>query len=79
MERLGTVANNCVALTKVVGVALVLPKETTSAEPKFVPVIVTWVPGVPEAGEMFVIVGAPVDDDVYVNPLASAAVKLPGF
>jgi hypothetical protein len=59
-------------------VAFVLPKATVSADSKFEPVIVTCVPAGPDVGETLTIVGAPVEDEVYVNPPERVAVKLPG-
>jgi hypothetical protein len=63
----------------VVGVAFVLPKATTSADAKFVPVIVICVPGAPEVGATLEIVGGLDCDPLYVNPLARLADRLPGF
>jgi len=60
-----------VGLTKVVEVAFTVPKVTVTPDAKFAPLMVTWVPGVPELGEMLAIVGFPTGGVVKANPPAS--------
>src|SRR5713226_7641672 len=67
----GTEAVNCVALTKTVDATFVPPKATVAPDPKFVPLMVTCVPGGPELGEILAIVGFPTGGVVKANPPAS--------
>ena len=53
-----------VELMNVVDDAFVFPNATVVGETKFVPVIVTCVPVVPELGDMPLIVGGPEEDEL---------------
>ena len=73
----GTVAFTWVALTGVIVVASVPPNDTPVVNPRFVPVIVTCVPALPEAGVKDVIVGALTIEKVpALEPLPSGVVTL---
>src|SRR5713226_4426163 len=67
----GTLTVSWVGLTKVVEVAFTVPKATVAPDARFVPLMVTCVPGGPELGETLAIVGFPTGGVVKANPPAS--------